>query len=422
MCAVNGKNGNARAEVLKRFLENVTEEEAMDNLGNNNNNNSGSYFPSFGEIKMNSANKYKAFIKDIDRSSGGKFHLEDGKFIWEEKFLPENYEEVKIEGADYYLVSVPSEAIEDAEKILQGRKDNGIKYYVSQPFNLKVYLRKPEENLYCAKYELKMNVMAISKPSVRFKGKKWSLIGIKDFTSLCSYIYIETPEEVRRLMELMDNTKDYFVCAHCNSKRQRNSAAFVKSEDGETAVLGSSCVEEYIGVGLLKKLNNMNEFLKNLGESFEKYQRCVYTYNAVELTAWVLWAMAEYGYKYIPKKVNDIQNTELEIQYRAGCLVIKDSIFVDEEEINDKFVPFSMSNPELEGEVPEKYKKVALDIYKELYREIREDENGFNDFEKKLRTFFEYNKENEGVYITKRNFVFVGCVAKSFMEGSILPE
>ena len=388
----------------------------MDNLENNNS----SYFPSLGEISMKRANKYRVYKKAVDRSSGGKFHLEGGNFIWEENFLPENYEEVQIEGSEYYLVSVPTEALEDAVKILQGRKDNGIKYYVSQPFNLEVFLKvfftEKREDVYRAKYELKVNVIAVSKPSVKFKGKKWSLIGIKDFVSCSSYLYTEEPEEVRRLMELMDKTNRYFVCEHCNSMRQRNSAAFVKSEDGETAILGSSCVEEYVGVGLLKKLNNLNDFLKDLGGSFEKYQRCIYTYNAVELTAWVLWAMAEYGYKYISKKVDGIQNTVSEIQYRAG--------YFDEmgRYSENKFVPFSKTNPELEGEVPEKYKKVALDIYKELHREIREGEKTFNDFEKKLRTFFEYDKENERVYITERNFVFIGCVAKSFMEGNILPE
>lgn len=108
----------------------------MDNL---NNNNVSSYFHSLGEVSMKGANKYRVYKKAIDRSSGGKFHLEGGNFIWEENFLPENYEEEVIEGSEYYLVSVPTEALEDAVKILQSRKDNGIKYYVSQPFNLEVF-------------------------------------------------------------------------------------------------------------------------------------------------------------------------------------------------------------------------------------------------------------------------------------------
>lgn len=370
-----------------------------------------------GNISHSKACAYRGLKLTVPQKKGGCFHInENGKIVWEEDFLPLEGEEVQINGESYFLASVPADCKDEAEKILTGRKETSMKFFTSAPFEVSVVARD-EEHDYEYRYSIDIVIFAVSKPSISFKNKRWALVGLKDFINLSTSLYTENSSDQKKVLSLLDNTGKYFCCDHCGVKRDRNIAAVVKSEDGEFAVLGSSCLEEYTGQGIINKLQRLNEFLKELRGSFERYQKEARVYHADELIGWTLWAMAEYGYSYISKKVDAIQSTTNQLYFISAA-----PSFDKGSEYTGKFVPFSDLHPELDEQVPEKYINVAKDILESLYNEIREENRYFSDYEQNVRTCFEYRKENRNFYITERKFGFLGCIAKDFMEGKILAD
>lgn len=146
---------------------------------------------------------------------------------------------------------------------------------------------------------VEVHCISVSLDVVQLSGG-WSLIGVIDFVSAAPNVLVNSvPGEV-----LPAGLRSTTECSHCNVSRNRNKLIVVRSEDGEIATVGTTCVQDYLGMSpdeILRWAENVDWIRENLSDDVDEidlgrggYGESHYrTLNVIECA---IWSVALHGF------------------------------------------------------------------------------------------------------------------------------